>query len=70
MSVVRLTVVGNQMEAEVVCGMLRADGIACEYRRTDFAQAFGGGLSMGGPIEVLVEEHQLAEAEKLLPRDG
>jgi hypothetical protein len=68
---VRLTVVGDEMEAEAVCGMLRANGIACSYRRTDMSAAvgtYGGGYAMAGPTEVLVEEHQLEEARRLLPR--
>lgn len=71
MAGVRLTVVGDEMEAEAVCGMLRANGIACSYRRTDMSAGlgtYGGGFSMAGPTEVLVEEHQLDEARKLLPR--
>jgi len=68
---VRLTVVGDEMEAEALCGMLRANGIACSYRRTDMSAGigtYGGGFAIAGPTEVLVEEHQLAEARKLLPR--
>jgi hypothetical protein len=68
MASVKLTVVGDEMEAEMVCGMLRANGIACNYRRTDMGAggAFGG-FSMAGPTEVMVNEEDLDAALKLLP---
>jgi hypothetical protein len=65
-----LTVVADEMEAEALCGMLRANGIACSYRRTDTSAAigtYGGGFAIAGPTEVLVAEEQLEEARKLLP---
>jgi hypothetical protein len=66
-----LTVVGDEMEAEALCGLLRANGIRCAYRKTNFAAAFaadGGRRSIVGPTEVVVADHDLAEARKLLPR--
>src|SRR5438270_604288 len=39
MALVRLTVVTNELEAEMVCGLLRTNGIACSHRKTDFAAA-------------------------------
>lgn len=68
-----LTIVPDEMAAEIVCGRLRSSGIDCMYRRTDLASAsgtFGGGYSMAGPTEVLVDERDLAEARKLLPADA
>ena len=59
----------DEMEAEVLCGRLRTNGIECGYRKTDSAAAisgYGGGFEMAGPTEVLVEERDLAEARKLL----
>jgi hypothetical protein len=65
---VTLTVVGNEPEAEMLCGLLRANGIACMYRTTNLAAGMAdASTSMGGPREVLVEEEQLEEARKLLP---
>ena len=69
MDVVRLTVVGNEMEAEMLCGLLRSHGIACNHRKTDSAAAIGaesGGFAMAGPTEVLVSESDLDAARKLL----
>jgi hypothetical protein len=69
---VTLTVVGSQMEAEALCGMLRANGIACGYRVSDAASGIamttGASLSIGA-VEILVDQQHLAEAQKLLPSD-
>ena len=68
---VRLTVVPDEMQAEVVCGLLRANGVACSYRKTDMAGAigtYGGGYAIAGPTEILVDEGDLDEARKLLAR--
>lgn len=56
------------MEAEVICGMLRANGIECGYRKTDAAGAWTVGLATGGPTEILVDEAKLERARKLLRR--
>ena len=71
MAPVRLTIVPDEMTAEMLCGRLRAGGIKCGYRKTDVAAGsgtYGGGFSMAGPTEVLVDERDLDEARKLLPR--
>jgi Putative prokaryotic signal transducing protein len=65
---VTLTVVSNDLEAEMLCGELRANGIECSYEKTNPAAALGGyGIGKDGPTAVLVEEAQLEEAQKLLP---
>jgi hypothetical protein len=69
---VTLTVVGSQMEAEALCGMLRANGIACRYRVSEGAAGIAlttGGLPNIGPVEILVDDQHFAEAQSLLPRD-
>jgi Putative prokaryotic signal transducing protein len=59
---VRLTVVPTEGEAEVICGLLRANGIPCAQREVELAsQAFGGWWN-----EVLVPEDRLTEARELL----
>ena len=71
MASVRLTLVGNELEAETLCGLLRASGIPCWYRRSDMAAAagtYGGGFANAGPTEVLVDEGDLADARSLLPQ--
>jgi hypothetical protein len=69
MGSVTLTVVGDEMEAEALCGLLRTNGIKCNYRRTDMsagAGTYGGGFAIAGPTEVLVDQADLAAARKLL----
>jgi hypothetical protein len=59
---VRLTVVPTEGEAEVICGLLRANGIPCGNREVELAsQAFGGWWH-----EVLVPGDRLAEARDLV----
>jgi len=64
---VTLTVVRNELEADVLCGLLRENGIECFHRGTDAAAVGIYGETSGGPTEVLVEEHDLAAARALLP---
>lgn len=64
-----LTVVHDELEAEMLCAMLRANDIHCFYRKTDIAAgAWTGVLARGGPVEVLVDEHDAIAARELLPR--
>lgn len=59
---VRLTVVPTQGEAEVICGLLRANGVPCANREVELAsQAFGGWWH-----EILVPEDRLGEARELV----
>ena len=75
MGLVPLAAVANEMEAEMLCGLLHANGIECAHRSTGvFADSFGSTVNsavfgQAATTEVLVEEAQLAEARKLLP-DG
>jgi type III secretory pathway lipoprotein EscJ len=66
--VVRLTVVGSQSEADVVCSLLRAHGIACADRAADVSAERGGGF--GGWREILVRENDVASARELLGTSG
>ena len=67
---VTLTVVHDEMEADMICGLLRASSIACFHRKTNVAGAWSVGFAGGGPIEVLVDEHDLAAARELLSSSG
>jgi hypothetical protein len=75
MGLVTLTVVANEMEADMLCGLLRANGIECTHQSGGtFAGSFGSAVTgavfgEAAPTEVVVEETQLAEARKLLPND-
>lgn len=69
-SAVRLTVVPDEGEAEILCRMLRAEGIRCAHYRTN---ASSGGsdasASFGGWREVVVLESDLEQATALLTAD-
>ena len=75
MALVTLTIVANEMEAEMLCGELRANGIACMHQSTGaFADSYGSAVNSAvfgeaASTAVLVEEAQLEEARKLLPTD-
>ena len=60
---VRLTVVPSQAEADIVCSLLRANGIKCADRPTEIA---GEVMGFGQWTEVLVGEEDLAAARELL----
>jgi len=66
MESVRLTIVPNEAEAEILCGMLRDRNIKCGYRKSDMAGAWTVGFAAGGPTEVLVAEADLPAAKKLV----
>jgi hypothetical protein len=65
MGLVTLTVVQNEPEAEVVVGLLRASGIESFHRDSNFSSSAYplGGVS---PIEVVVDEADLARAQEVL----
>jgi hypothetical protein len=68
-STVTLTVVGDEMEAEAICGLLRTNGIKCAHLRSNMAAGaatFGGGVGLSGPTEILVDESDLDTARELL----
>jgi Putative prokaryotic signal transducing protein len=63
-----LTVVPDEGEADILCGMLRAEGIRCAHYRTNTSS--GGAdasTSSGGWREIVVLEDDLERASALLP---
>jgi hypothetical protein len=62
-----LTVVPGETEAELLCGLLRANGIECGYRETDAIDSPMEDFMSAGPREVLVHESDLETARTLLP---
>jgi hypothetical protein len=63
-----VTAVEDEAEAEALLDLLRGNGIDCSYRRIDIAVgAWTGWACTGGPVEVLVNERDLAAARGLLP---
>jgi hypothetical protein len=64
---VRVTTVPGEPEAEVLCGLLRANGIKCAHRPTAEADsAFEGFGGEGGQREILVAPADLDAARELL----
>lgn len=67
---VRLTVVANELEAEMIRSLLSTAGIESMQRYTDFgAGAFDGMPSGGGPREILVRQGDLEAARELVESD-
>ena len=64
----RLTIVTNEIEAELACGLLRDHDIACMHRITDLAFGSGGEMpnSGAGPRELLVRPADLERARAVL----
>jgi Putative prokaryotic signal transducing protein len=63
---VHLTVVSTDAEAELLCALLRTEGIDCDHRPTNLAVGAMDGLPGGGPREIVVDEHGLARAQEIL----
>jgi len=60
-----VTVAPNETEAEIICGLLRSEGIECSYRQTNVgAGAFDG--MPGGSQEVVVAIRDLDRAREVL----
>jgi hypothetical protein len=63
---VRLTVVGNGMEAAAICGLLRTEGILCTDRQTDMGVGASEATGAIGPREILVAPGDLERARELI----
>jgi Putative prokaryotic signal transducing protein len=64
---VRVAVVPNPSEADLLCNRLKVEGIAAMRRQTNFgAGAFD---AVGGQQEVLVKEDDLERARELIDGD-
>jgi hypothetical protein len=61
-----LTVVSGEQEAEVACGLLRANGIDCAYRDTEAIDSPLEDFTAAGPREILVRAADLDAARALL----
>jgi hypothetical protein len=70
MNGVRLMVVGNSMEAETICGLLRTEGIACDHRQTDMGAGAGDAVGSTGPREILVARENLESARQLVTTEA
>jgi hypothetical protein len=63
-------VVGNSLEAETICGLLKTEGIACEHRHTDVGAGAGDAVGDSGPREILVALDDLENARQLVTTDA
>jgi len=61
-----VTVVAGEMEADVVCGLLRSAGIECGHRVTEATDSALEGIASDGPREILVNETELEVARAVL----
>jgi putative signal transducing protein len=62
-----LTVVENEPEAEILCGLLQSAGIECGYRETDAIDSELEDFTPSGRQEILVLPSDLDDARALLP---
>ena len=64
---VLLTIVPNEIAADLVCTFLRAEGIRCGHRITNVgAGSWDGVPNVGGAREVLVDPDDLERAREAL----
>jgi putative signal transducing protein len=61
-----LTVVDSEPEAEIVCGLLRSEGIECASRDTEAIDSPLEDFIAAGAQEIIVREHDLQAAKELL----
>jgi Putative prokaryotic signal transducing protein len=63
---VRLVVVGDGLEAEMICGLLRTADIPCNHRQMDAGIGAWDAVGPGGPHEVLVGADDLDAAKEIV----
>ena len=56
----------HEVEAEVICGLLRSAGVECAHRVTEELDSRLHGIASDGPREILVHESDLETARALL----
>ena len=61
-----LMVVSGAPEADVVCGLLRSNGIDCAYRDTEAIESPLEDFTAAGPREILVRESDVETARQLV----
>jgi hypothetical protein len=63
---VSVATVADEIEAEVICGLLRSAGIECAHRVTDEMDSPLHGIASDGPREIVVHRSDLVTARALL----
>lgn len=61
-----VTTVTGEVEADVLCGLLRSAGIDCGHRVTEATDSLLEGIASDGPREILVPEAELEAARAVL----
>jgi hypothetical protein len=61
-----LEAVSTQQEADLICAILRNEGIQCMPRPTNFAAGANDGYLLSGPREVFVRAEDLGRARDVL----
>ena len=59
-------VVDDEPEAQIVCGLLRSNGIECGYRDTQQIESSLEDFTASGPREIFVHASDLEAAQALL----
>jgi hypothetical protein len=59
-------VVDDEPEAQIVCGLLRSNGIECGYRDTEQIESSLEDFTASGPREIFVHASDLEAAQALL----
>ena len=65
-----LTVVADETEAEIVCGLLRSEGLDCGYRDTEAIDSPLEDFTAAGRREIIVPASDLEAAQALLAGSG
>jgi hypothetical protein len=63
---VYLTLVPSEYEGEMLCALLRTEGIECDQRPTNLSVGMMDGMPGGGPRQIFVAEQHLARAQDIL----
>jgi hypothetical protein len=61
-----VSTVADEIEAELVCSLLRSAGIECGHRLTEATDSAFEGIALDGPREILVHQTALKAARAVL----
>lgn len=67
---VRLTIVPNEPTADLLCGLLREEGIGCMHQVTDVGAGALDGVAAIGSRAVFVARESLERAREILASDA
>ena len=64
--IVRLTVVSNEIEADVILSLLQTEGIESAQQMTNYGAGGIDAVGSGGPREIVVRAEDLERARALI----